>query len=458
MFQFTDKKEKENNDFSLYEKFFDQCDLEEDESLYKKQLYVLEEDKFTKKDQSNLTLKHKALLDRLILEDFSVYPLKKDLLEIPENTKREDNSKKKINNEDKDSKKIDELEKFAEDENEFIKDLHRLNYITFSPFSLSFFNKGISSKDTYHNYTADKILKERENENKLFKMINFDYSNYEFNEELLFNICHGFVDIDKLKEDNIVGKKIGKSSIFFDSNYDFFKKSRDNSNSKVVDGRKENIKKEQIVNEEEEEKYNEDILINEINELNEEINAFIKKKVKTEFYKEEIRNYMKEKEKIDNMELSYEDKKNFYQKWINKFHEIEILYNNYRVQIERTETIKKVREEQKKKQIEEERIRKINEDNKFMEELNKIRDKALEKKFNEERGIISSNSSMYSDSNISNSSGFKGSSNNYSNLRGTMTSKMGSNNIKRDGQKKRTKKMERFDWMIKKNDNYFDQF
>ena len=107
MFQFTDKKEKENNDFSLYEKFFDQCDLEEDESLYKKQLYVLEEDKFTKKDQSNLTLKHKALLDRLILEDFSVYPLKKDLLEIPENTKREDNSKKKINNEDKDSKKID---------------------------------------------------------------------------------------------------------------------------------------------------------------------------------------------------------------------------------------------------------------------------------------------------------------------------------------------------------------
>ena len=50
MFKFSPKKEKENNEYSLYDKYFDLCDIEEDESLYKKQLYVIEEDKFTKKE------------------------------------------------------------------------------------------------------------------------------------------------------------------------------------------------------------------------------------------------------------------------------------------------------------------------------------------------------------------------------------------------------------------------
>ena len=97
MFKFPDKKEKENNNSSLYDKYFDQCDLEEDESLYKKQLYVLEEDKLTKKEQSNLTLKHKALLNRLVLEDCSIYPpLKKELTDISEKSKKEESNKKKI--------------------------------------------------------------------------------------------------------------------------------------------------------------------------------------------------------------------------------------------------------------------------------------------------------------------------------------------------------------------------
>ena len=457
MFNFKDKKEKEDNNYCLYDKYFDQCDLEEDESLYKKQLYVLEEDKFTRKEQSNLTLKHKALLDHLLLEDFSVYPpLKKDLTDISEKSKKEESNKKKINNDDKDFKKMDELDKFVEDENEFIKDLQRINYLTFSPFSLSFLNKNNSKNKNIFNSDTEALLKEKEKENKLFRMINFNYDNYEFNDDLLFDICHGFVDTDRLKEENVIGKKFDKKPLNLD--FDLTKNGRDNipiSKSSHIGQFK--LDTDEIIYDEEDDE--EDNKKEELNKLIDDVTDFIKKKEKIEFYKEEINNYNKEKVKFDeNANISNEDKKNFYQKWLNKFHEIEQLYKNYRIQIERTETIKKVREEQKKKQIEEERIRKINEDNKFMEELNKIRDKALEKKFNEERGIISSNSSMYSDSNISNSSGFKGSSNNYSNLRGTMTSKMGSNNIKRDGQKKRTKKMERFDWMIKKNDNYFDQF
>ena len=456
MIQFNDdKKDKENNEFFLYDKNFEQCDIEEDESLYKKQLYVLEEDQFTKNDKSNLTLKHKALLNRLILEDCSLYPLKNDPTEISENTK----SKKKLNTiDDKDSKKIDELEKFVEDENEFIKDLHRINYITFSPFSLSFFNKNNSSKEAYNNYyTNEKVFKEKEkeNENKLFKMINFDYNNYEFNEDLLFNICNGFVDLDKLKEENIVVKNMGKSSIILDS--DIMKNSEDRINSNIEDEKKENNKKEKD-EEDEDTKINEEMLINEINELIETINIFIIKKQNIEFYKEEIKNYNQEKEKLnENSEISYEDKKNFYQKWLDKFHEIDVIYNNYKVQIRRTETIRKEREEKKKKQIEEERKKKINEDNKFIEELNKIRDKALQKKYNEERGIMSNNSSVYSDnSKISISSGFKGSSN-ISNLRGSITSKL-TNADGRKSQKKVTGKKERSDWMLKKKDNYFYQY
>ena len=462
MYKFEPKKERENDEYFLYDKYFDQCDIEEDENLYKKQLYVLEEDKFTKKEQTNLTLKHKGLLNRLILEDFSVYPIKKDPLDTPENTKRDESGKKKVNSDDKDSKKIDELEKFAEDENEFIKDLHRINYLTFSPFSLSFFNKNTSSKDSF---SSEKIMKERENENKLFKMINFDYNNYEFNEDLLFNICHGFVDPDKLREENILGG-MAKNSILLGVNLDLIRKVDEKdeeeenavskSNSKKSNN-KEKDEKEEKKDEEKEENVD-DILLNEINLLTEEINSFIKKKENIEFYKEEINNYYESKKKLDgNLDMTNEEKKDFYQNWLNKFHEIEIIYNNYRVQIQRTETIKKVREEKKRRQIEEERLQKINENNKFLEELNKIREKAIQKKLNEEKGIISSNSSsIYSDNSSSINSGFKNSSNT-SNIRETITSKK-TNTNGRKSQKKRTKKPERFDWMVKKHDNYFDQY
>ena len=447
MFKFSPKKEKENNEYSLYDKYFDLCDVEEDETLYKKQLYVIEEDKFTKKEQSNLTLKHKGLLDRLILEDFSVYPLKKDPMESLENTKVEESSKKKTNSDDKDLKKVDELEKFAEDENEFIKDLHRINYLTFSPFSLSFFNK--NDKDSY--LSSEKILKEKENENKIFKMINFDYNNYEFNEELLFNICHGFVDPDKLKEENIAGAR--KNSLILGLNSDLINKVDEKDE---IENSNSNLKSEDM-EEKKEEVNKEELLINEINNLIEEINTFIKKKEKIEFYKEEISKYNESKKGFDeNLEISNEDKKIFYQKWLDKFHEVEIIYKNYKVQIQRTETIKKVREEKMKKEIEEARIRKINEDNKFIEELNKIKDKALRKKKKEEKGIFD-NSSLYSDnSSMTYTSGSLGTSN-YSNFKGTNGSRM-TNTYGRKSIKKKSKKTERFDWMIKKSDNYFDQY
>lgn len=443
MFKSMSKKGGDSNDFSLYGNFFDRSDMEEDDSLYKKQLYVLEDEKFTKKEQSNLTLKHKGLLNRLILEDFSVYPMKKDPNDSTEENKKEEDSshKKKLSTDDnnKDVKKVDELEKFAEDENEFIKDLHRINYLTFSPFSLSFSNKNDQRED--NGYSNDKILKEKENENKLFKMINFDYNNYEFNEDLLFNICHGFVDPDKLKEENIFGNK-SKNLFMMGVNLDSIKKveekddinllshsnSKKNSNLEIE---KVNIQNEMI-----------------INDLIEQINKFIEKKGKMSFFKEVINNYYEAKKKMEDiLDITNEEKKNFYQKWLDQLHDVEVIYNNYKVQIQRTETIRRNREEKKKKEMEEERLKQKNKEQKFVEELEKIRQKAIRKKNNEDKGNVT-NSSMTSDSLKTITSGM-GSASNFS-------SKDINNNKK--SKKKKKKKDDRFEWMVQKSDNYFAQY
>ena len=444
MFKSMSKKGGDSNDFSLYGNFFDRSDMEEDDSLYKKQLYVLEDEKFTKKEQSNLTLKHKGLLNRLILEDFSVYPMKKDPNDSTEENKKEEDSshKKKLSTDDnnKDVKKVDELEKFAEDENEFIKDLHRINYLTFSPFSLSFSNKNDQREDNGYN-SNDKILKEKENENKLFKMINFDYNNYEFNEDLLFNICHGFVDPDKLKEENILGNK-SKNLFMMGVNLDSIKKveekddinllshsnSKKNSNLEIE---KVNIQNEMI-----------------INDLIEQINKFIEKKGKMSFFKEVINNYYEAKKKMEDiLDITNEEKKNFYQKWLDQLHDVEVIYNNYKVQIQRTETIRRNREEKKKKEMEEERLKQKNKEQKFVEELEKIRQKAIRKKNNEDKGNVT-NSSMTSDSLKTITSGM-GSASNFS-------SKDINNNKK--SKKKKKKKDDRFEWMVQKSDNYFAQY
>ena len=44
---------------------------------------------------------------------------------------------------------------------------------------------------------------QKEKDNKLLKLLNFDYNNFELNNDLLFNISQGFIDISKLKESNL---------------------------------------------------------------------------------------------------------------------------------------------------------------------------------------------------------------------------------------------------------------
>ena len=38
-------------------------------------------------------------------------------------------------------------------------------------------------------------------------MLNFNYDSFEINNDLLFNICQGFVDMNKLKEENLASNQ-----------------------------------------------------------------------------------------------------------------------------------------------------------------------------------------------------------------------------------------------------------
>jgi hypothetical protein len=383
--------------------------------------------------------------------------MKKEPFNSPELAKNEQKLKKKEKkiSDEKETKKIDDMEKFAEDENEFIKDLHRINYLTFSPFSLSFFNKNeISTKDSYDN-TNEDLIREQEKENKLLKMINFDYNNYEFNEDLLFNICHGFINPEKLREEKIAGygQNPAKDTVIFDPTLETNKKSEEKDSVEQLDSFIITQEEEEKRIKEEEERKKQAEISNEINRLNKEIDEFIKKKEGIDFYQEEIKNYSMWKEKLEeNKDITNEEKMIFYKKWLHKFHEIETIYNNYRVQIQRTETIKKEREEKKKKEEEQVKLKRLNEDRKFIEELNKIKEKALRRKMMEEKGII--DESLYSDSSnkINSSSSESFATSHY--IKGNNTSRM----TGRSNKKKKIKQGDRADWMIKKSDNYFDKY
>lgn len=179
-------------DYTFFANLFNVTEKDQDEELYKKQLYVLKDEIDDKINQNSLKFKHDVLLSKLMLEDYNEFP--------PKNTA----SSQQKNQNDKDGgSKEEEGEKLAEQENEFLRELHRINYLTFSPFALSFFDKFGENTENGSSNTARNTETERENEEKMLKMLNFKYDSFDINNDLLFNICQGFIDMNKLKEENL---------------------------------------------------------------------------------------------------------------------------------------------------------------------------------------------------------------------------------------------------------------
>jgi hypothetical protein len=189
------EQKKLAEDYNFFANLFNSAEKDQDDELYKKQLYVLKDEIDDKIHQNSLKFKHDVLLSKLLLEDYNEFPPKTNNTQPSQQINSSIIKANNIStNNDKDHNKEDDTDKIMNEENEFLRDLHRINYLTFSPFSLNFFDKftGIN------NESIDK-----DSEDKLLKMLNFDYNNFEINNDLLFYIAQGFVDINKLKEENL---------------------------------------------------------------------------------------------------------------------------------------------------------------------------------------------------------------------------------------------------------------
>ena len=308
-----DKKEKAEEVF--FNNLFQKKEKESNEQLYKNEFFILEEEMKSNKDQNSLQFMHDALLNKLMLEDYSPFPPKNDEPTI-------------VNNQKEEKKKEDEQDKLIEEENEFLRSLHRINYLTFSPFGLSFFDDNNKDQNVKEEY-----LKEREE--KILQMINFNYNEFEVTNDLLLNICQGFVDINKLKEENLVNHENlntnNNNSISTSSNTLRYDPNPTNINlindvSTVIKEKKEYEKDEDELSEDE------------------LFDAFNQKK-KIDFYKDLIKQYNEEAIKVNKNE-----RKNFIKKWKGILKEKDKEYEEY---------MKKQKEEEKKRKLEEKRLKEI---------------------------------------------------------------------------------------------------
>ena len=375
-----------NND-KLLDSLFDYSN-KEDDILYKNDidLYppLFEEDNIEEKfKKGNVEISRDKILQNLSLEEYSTFPQKNDsfIINVNEQGKEKEKGKEKKKEKEKEKGKEKEKEKedqdkLLEDEIDYLQNLHKLNYLTFSPFGTSFFpNLCLNKIETEKEKNEEEQNKEKEN--KILNMIDFDYNNFEINNDLLFNICMGFIDMNKLKIENVIT----------------------NENMEQSELKKKKMKKF-LQNFQEEEKENENNKeISESEELNtslmEEINTFIEENKEIPYYTEIINKFNnefndneksedvnKENELLEKWKKIFENKKEDYKKYLRK---------------EREKKKKEDEEEKIKKRVEEieeqKRKEKIRKEEEFIRELEKIRMKGL-KRNNQKKGKVKSNNNI----------------------------------------------------------------
>ena len=301
------KNEKLEDEF--FTNLFEKKEKEQNEQLYKNEFYVLEEEMKINKDQNSLQFMHDALLNKLMLEDYSPFPPKNEEPTI-------------VNNQKEEKKKEDEQDKLIEEENEFLRSLHKINYLTFSPFGLSFFDDNKDNQNLNEDYLKEK-------EEKILHMIDFDYNNFEVTNDLLLNICQGFIDINKLKEENLTSNK-SKNNVNLN-----IPGNNNSPNKGILGNNLGNMPiKEKKESEKEEDEASEDELCESVN-----------KKRKIDFYNDIIEQYDEEFKNINKNE-----KKECVKKWKNLFKNKEKEYEEY---------LKKLKEEERKRKQEEKKLRDI---------------------------------------------------------------------------------------------------
>ena len=336
--------EEENNiikNDKILDTLFDYS-KEEDDILYRNDIFsplIDEQNKQEKNKKSEIQISRDKILQKLSLEDYNIFPSKND------STRKEK----------------EEQEQLLEEETEYLKNINKLNYLTFSPFGNNFcpsINKENNNEE-----------KEKE-ENKLLEILNFDYNNFEVNNDLLFNISMGFIDMNKLKIENVTIKEEQEK-----------KKKRKKSLitlEKIIND--ENIIKEgKEIDNDDDSEINESQILNK--SLIKEIKIFIEENMNINYFNDIIKGFKKELNELkesDNIKQENE----LLEKWNKIFNEKKKNYTTHSNE-EKEKKKKKEEEEKQKKEMEEklekERIEKIKKENEFLNELEKIRKKGLQR-------------------------------------------------------------------------------
>ena len=355
-----DKNLLEND--QLFKTLFEYSE-ENDEQLYKNDLFIpsTEEEEISQKNPKNRKeIIRDKILKKLSLEDYTLFPPKNDSILINDNNE--------INRDKEDQ------EKLFEEEIDHLRNLHRLNYLTFSPFGISFFPNlnSITQKndDMNQNTYMDETDENRKKEDKILNIIDFDYNNYEINNDLLFNISMGFIDINKLKHENVV------SSENFVPRSERFTNGRQLKTFSVKSKINENTKKNVINNNN---IFNKDVDLKV--DLMNKIVKFVKEHENVEFFSTLIKDFYKDLNILPTLSKNNE-KNRLLLKWEKTFAERNKLYQKYLLDQQEKERKKRKEERIRKeieKKIEEQKMFKIRQERKFEQELEKIRLKGIKK-------------------------------------------------------------------------------
>ena len=343
--------ENENNlqEEKIFMKMFE-TQKDTDEKMYKNSLFELRDEIKGKKDSNIKELTHDSLLRRMSMENYSLFPPKNDSLLITDDENL-------IGKEDP--------EKLYEEEVNYLRSINQINYLTFSPFGDSFFpykykNKNNNDKqNSYDEKLNEDACDSNDRENEILNIIDFDYNNYEINNDLLFNISMGFIDMTKLKKENVVS-----SDVFVP------RSERFNNGRKLVN---------KFVRKKEEKKKIFEYDVEFKSDLMENILKFVNKNEKIEFFSKTINNFYKEYTQIQNMNKNIEKNK-LLLKWDKIFKDRQKMYKHYLVELEKKERQKR-RQQKIQKEIDEriyrEKIKKYEQEKEFENELEKIRKKGL---------------------------------------------------------------------------------
>ena len=344
---------------SKEKKFMKMFDPEKDsdEIIYKNSLLEFNNEIKGKKDTNIKELTHDSLLRRMAMEDYSLFPPNNDSILITDDETL-------IGKEDP--------EKLYEEEVNYLRSINAINYLTFSPFGDSFFpykykNKTSDNEQCVNDETPNEDTGDtNDRENKILNIIDFDYNNYEINNDLLFNISMGFVDIDKLKHENVV------SSENFEPRSERFANGRQLKNVNIKPKVKESIKEDKMV-------YNKDVELK-VNLMNKLV-KFVKEHENIEFFSTLINDFYKDLDILQSLNNNTEKNKILF-KWEKTFIDRNKLYQKYLVDQQEKERKKRKEERIRKeieKKIEEKRMFKIQQEKKFEEELNKLRNLGIKK-------------------------------------------------------------------------------